>query len=55
MFEANEYRQLARVHADLVKLAGTPPFTVALGDETEEARVLRGAAPRGPGRRRPRA
>ena len=34
---ANEYRQLARVHADLVKLAGTPPFTVALGDETEEA------------------
>ena len=37
MFEANEYRQLARVHAELVKLAGTPPFTVALGDETEEA------------------
>ena len=37
MFEANEYRQLARVHADLIKLAGTPPFTVALGDETEEA------------------
>ena len=37
MFEANEYRQLARVHAELVKLAGTPPFTVSLGDETEEA------------------
>jgi DNA gyrase subunit B len=37
MFEANEYRQLARVHAELVKLAGTPPFTVRLGDETEEA------------------
>ena len=37
MFTANEYRQLARVHADLVKLAGTPPFTVALGNETEEA------------------
>ena len=37
MFDANEYRQLARVHADLVKLAGTPPFTVALGNETEEA------------------
>ena len=37
MFTANEYRQLARVHAELVKLAGTPPFTVALGNETEEA------------------
>ena len=37
MFTANEYRQLARVHADLVKLAGTPPFTVALGNESEEA------------------
>ena len=47
MFEANEYRQLARVHAELVKLAGTPPFTVELGDETEEAHLLRGAAPRG--------
>src|SRR3954463_2836548 len=37
MFDANEYRQLARVHADLVKLAGTPPFKVALGNETDEA------------------
>ena len=37
MFTANEYRQLARVHSDLVKLAGTPPFTVRLGNETEEA------------------
>jgi DNA gyrase subunit B len=37
MFDANEYRQLARVHAELVKLAGTPPFTVALGDESDEA------------------
>ncbi|HWK26632.1 MAG TPA: DNA topoisomerase (ATP-hydrolyzing) subunit B [Solirubrobacter sp.] len=37
MFTANEYRQLARVHADLVKLAGTPPFTVALGNESEDA------------------
>src|SRR5690349_6058985 len=37
MFTANEYRQLSRVHADLVKLAGTPPFTVALGNETDEA------------------
>ena len=37
MFTANEYRQLARVHADLIKLAGTPPFKVALGNESEEA------------------
>ena len=37
MFEANEYRQLSRVHAELVKLAGTPPFTVRLGDDSEEA------------------
>ncbi|WP_028057349.1 DNA topoisomerase (ATP-hydrolyzing) subunit B [Candidatus Solirubrobacter pratensis] len=37
MFEANEYRQLSRVHAELVKLAGTPPFTLKLGDETDEA------------------
>src|SRR4051794_18862800 len=37
MFEANDYRQLARVHAELIALAGTPPFTVKLGDETDEA------------------
>ena len=37
MFKANEFRQLARVHVELVKLAGVPPFTVALGDESEEA------------------
>ena len=37
MLEANEYRQLSRVHAELVKLAGTPPFTVRLGDESEQA------------------
>jgi len=37
LFDANEYRQLARVHAELVKLAGTPPFTVKLGEESDEA------------------
>src|SRR5829696_6211398 len=37
LFEANEYRQLSRVHAELVKLAGTPPFTVALGDDSDDA------------------
>jgi DNA gyrase subunit B len=37
LFESNEYRQLARVHAELVGMAGAPPFTVRLGDETDEA------------------
>ena len=37
MFEANEYRQLARVHADLIRLSGAPPFTVRLGTEEDEA------------------
>jgi DNA gyrase subunit B len=37
MFDANEYRQLSRVHAELVRMAGTPPFTVRLGDESDEA------------------
>jgi DNA gyrase subunit B len=37
LFDANEYRQLARVHAELVKMAGTPPFTVKLGEESEQA------------------
>jgi DNA gyrase subunit B len=37
IFEANEYRQLSRVHAELIKLAGTPPFTVKLGDESDDA------------------
>jgi DNA gyrase subunit B len=37
LFESNEYRQLARVHGELVKMAGMPPFTVALGDESAEA------------------
>jgi DNA gyrase subunit B len=37
MFDANEYRQLSRVHAELVKMAGMPPFDVRLGDESDEA------------------
>jgi DNA gyrase subunit B len=37
MFDANEYRQLSRVHAELVKMAGMPPFSVRLGDESDEA------------------
>jgi DNA gyrase subunit B len=37
LFESQEYRQLARVHAQLVELAGTPPFEVRLGDAKELA------------------
>ena len=37
LFESNEYRQLARVHMQLIELAGVPPFDVALGDASETA------------------
>jgi DNA gyrase subunit B len=37
LFEAQEYRQLAKVHAQLIELAGTPPFDVRLGDAREAA------------------
>jgi DNA gyrase subunit B len=32
LFDSQEYRQLARVHAQLIELAGVPPFDVRLGD-----------------------
>jgi DNA gyrase subunit B len=35
--DANEYRRLASVHADLAALAGTPPFTIKLGERTADA------------------
>ncbi len=37
LFDSQEYRQLARVHAQLVELAGTPPFEVRLADVREHA------------------
>src|SRR4051794_22662201 len=37
LFESDEYRSFVRVHASLVELAGTPPFTVKLGDAGDEA------------------
>jgi DNA gyrase subunit B len=37
LFDSQEYRQLARVHAQLVELAGTPPFEVRLDDAKELA------------------
>jgi DNA gyrase subunit B len=35
--EANEYQHLADVHSDLSALAGSPPFRVRLGDQSNEA------------------
>jgi DNA gyrase subunit B len=37
LFDSQEYRQLARVHAQLAELAGSPPFDVRLGDAREVA------------------
>jgi DNA gyrase subunit B len=37
LFESHEYRTFSKVHVALVELAGTPPFTVTLGDKTEQA------------------
>jgi DNA gyrase subunit B len=35
--DATEYHKLAEIHRDLVQLAGTPPFTVKLGENTSDA------------------
>jgi DNA gyrase subunit B len=37
LFESNEYKQLARVHEELGAAAGIAPFTVKLGNESDEA------------------
>ena len=37
LFEANEYRQLVRVHGQLLELAGAAPFQVTLGEDAAEA------------------
>ncbi len=37
LFESQEYRQLARVHAQLIELVGSPAFEVRLGDAQETA------------------
>jgi DNA gyrase subunit B len=36
LFDSTEYRQLVRVHQQLTDLAGTPAFSVRLGDAHEE-------------------
>ncbi|MGH2978362.1 MAG: DNA topoisomerase (ATP-hydrolyzing) subunit B [Solirubrobacterales bacterium] len=37
IFDSREYRQLVRVHQELQKLAGTPPFRLSLGGDEAEA------------------
>ncbi|HWT95136.1 MAG TPA: DNA topoisomerase (ATP-hydrolyzing) subunit B [Solirubrobacteraceae bacterium] len=37
LFEAHAYKQFIRVHAQLVDLAGNPPFNATLGDHSQEA------------------
>ncbi len=37
LFDSQEYRSLARVHSELIELAGTPAFEVRLGDARESA------------------
>ncbi len=37
LFGSNEYRQLVKVHGQLIELAGTPAFDVRLGDSAETA------------------
>jgi DNA gyrase subunit B len=37
LLDAHEYRQLLRVHEQLVGTAGTPPFTIQLGEHRAEA------------------
>jgi DNA gyrase subunit B len=37
LFDSQEYEQLARVHAQLIELAGTPSFDVRLGDVRQQA------------------
>jgi DNA gyrase subunit B len=37
LFDSQEYRQLARLHAQLIELAGVPAFHVSLGDAQEIA------------------
>ncbi len=41
LLEDHEYRQLLRVHEQLVATAGTPPFSIALGDQRAQALTFR--------------
>jgi DNA gyrase subunit B len=37
LFDSPEYKTFIKVHSALVELAGTPPFTVKLGEKSDEA------------------
>jgi DNA gyrase subunit B len=37
LLESNDYKQFVKVNAQLVELAGAPPFSVSLGDKSDEA------------------
>ena len=37
LLESNEYRHFLRVHGALIELAGTPPFSIKLGEHDAEA------------------
>jgi DNA gyrase subunit B len=42
LLDDHEYRQLVRLHEQLVATAGTPPFTISLGDRQAEALTFGG-------------
>ena len=42
LLEDHEYRQLVRLHEQLVATAGAPPFTISLGDRHAEALTFSG-------------
>ncbi|MFM9126273.1 MAG: DNA gyrase subunit B, partial [Solirubrobacterales bacterium] len=42
LFESAEYKSFLKVHGELVKLAGRPPFTVTLKERTEIAPSFEG-------------
>jgi DNA gyrase subunit B len=42
LFDSQEYRQLVRVHGQLIELAGTPPFAVSLRDARDTAPSFEG-------------
>jgi DNA gyrase subunit B len=37
LFDSKEYREFVKVHQQIAELAGTPAFSVTLGDKSEEA------------------
>ncbi len=37
LFDSPEYRSFVKVHGQLTEMAGTPPFTVTLGEKTADA------------------